>query len=120
MALRAQPVPGHLKRRSLRPEADLSHTSADGDGRVNEGRPDEAARGGAIVVEGVGRSVERVIPRARLNLVPPGVAIRDSKPLDPTLDLNGHVRRDHRTGVSTGIGVVRPGVHPSARGLRPG
>ena len=51
--------------------------ATDGHVGVDEWGAHQAARGGTVVIERVGRGVVRVAPRRRCDLVPPGVPIGD-------------------------------------------
>ena len=84
---------------------------------VDEGCPMQAAGGGTVVVEGIGRHVVGVVPGIGCDPIPPGVAVGDSEALNLAGDLHGSVRRDGRTLGPSCVGVVRPGMGYPSGGL---
>ena len=72
----------------------------------------------AVVVERVGRGVVGVTPRARGDLVPPGVAIRHLEADHHAGDDHGHACLNGLAFAAARVGVIGPGVGDAARGFR--
>ena len=62
--------------------------SAGRDSGINKRSTLQAPRFAAVVVEGVSRRVEGVVPRDRCDFVPPRIAVRDREALKSAHDLH--------------------------------